>query len=99
MFKNVILQPRPTEANSPGVLSNSNELEKDELFLDSQYLNYNEDTVSREEGNSDATEEDNQYEEEFDAQSLGINSEADQYDEDEEALSEDQIDAKRNTGK
>ena len=95
----LILQPGPTEANSPGVLSNSNELEEDELFLDSQYLTYNEDTVCREEGNSDATEEDNEYEEEFDAQSLGINSEADQYDEDDEALSEDQIDAKRNTGK
>ena len=95
----LILQTRLTEANSPGVLSNSNELEEDELFLDSQYLTYNEDTASREEGNSDATEEDNEYEDEFDAQSLGLNSEADQYDEDDEALSEDQIDAKRNTGK
>ena len=55
--------------------------------------------MSREEGNSDATEEDNKYDDKFDAQSLGINSEADQYDEDDEALSEDQIDAKRNTGK
>ena len=94
----MILQPRITEAISPGVLSNSNELEEYELFLDSQFLNYDEDALSRGDAHSDASEEVHEYKDQFDAQSLGLNSENDQFDEDEEALSEDQLDAKRYKG-
>ena len=65
---------QPYGATSPGILSDSNELEEDEHILDTQYLNYVEDTVNQDEGHSDATEEDNETDSEFDAQSLGLNS-------------------------
>ena len=89
------------QTHSPGVISDSHELEDDEHFLDTQYLNYDEDTVNQEEGHSDVTEEDNETKAEFDAQSLGLNSshnDSDQYEEDDAKLTEDQRDAKRGLG-
>ena len=83
-------------------MSNSNELEGDELFLDSQFLNYDEDELGKGDANSDASEEAHEYKDQYDAQSLGLHSENDQFDEEEDEddaeLSEDQLDAKRNKG-
>ena len=60
-----------------------------EQFLDTQYLNDDEDTVNQERDHSDVTEEDNETE--LDPQSLGLNSshnDAEQYEEDDTKTSE-----------
>ena len=76
-------------------------MEEDEHFLDTQYLNYDVNAVNQDEIHSDATEEDNMTDADFDAQSLGLNTsnnDDDQYEEDNGTLTEDQRDAKHATG-
>ena len=72
--------------------------------MDSQFLNYDEYAMGTVNDNSDASEEAQEYEDQYDAQSLGIQSDNDQFDEDGDepetsALSEDQLEEKRNNGK
>ena len=100
----VVLQQRTTKAVSHRVLSNQSEPEEDESALDSQILNYDEYAMGTVHDNSYASEEAQEYEDQYDAQSLGIRSDNDQFDEDGDepetsALSEDQLEEKRNNGK
>ena len=83
-----------------GYFSDSNELECDEQFLDTQYFISDEDTMNQEGAHNDSTEED-ENETEFDAQSLGLNSsqnDTEQFEEDALSVTEDQRDAKRGLG-
>ena len=86
--------------NSPGVISDSNELECDDKFLDTQYRIDNEETGDQEGTRRGSTEE-GENEVEYDAQSLGLNSspnEIEQIEEDAQSVTEEQRDAKRGLG-
>ena len=82
------------------MLSDSNELECDNMFLDTQYRIDDEETGNVEGTNSNATEE-GEEEIEYDAQSLGLNSsqnEIEQIEEDAPSVTEEQSGAKRGLG-
>ena len=89
-----------SQRNSPGVLSDSAELECDKTFIDTQYLNEYEETENVEGTTSNATE-DGEEEIEHDAQSLGLNSsqpEIEPMGEDAPSVTEEQSDANRGSG-
>ena len=100
----VVLQQRTTKDVPHRVLANQSETEENKSALDSQVLNYDEYAVDAVHDHSYASEEAREYDEQYDAQSLGTRSDNEQFDEDGDepetsALSEEQLEEKRNNGK
>ena len=93
------LQQRTTEEITHRVLANQSETEETESVLDSQVLNYDECTADAVQDESYESEEEKVYEQ-YDAQSLGAGSDAEQFDEDGyvpeiPVLTEDQLEIQR----
>jgi hypothetical protein len=96
------LQQLSTEDVAHKVLTNHSETEETESVLDSQVLNYDEYIADAVQDDSYVTEEEQVYEQ-YDAQSLGAGSDAEQFDEDgyvpkTPVLTEDQLEMQRDSG-
>ena len=93
-----------TDASNHSTKHYESETEENESALDSQILNYDEYAVDAVHDNSYASEEAREYDEQYDAQSLGTRSDTEQFDEDGDepetsALSEEQLEEQRDNGK